>query len=181
MGFVKQARMDTLPLCVFLHQIVRTFKLCALSAADRVRLAACSSVLHQNIFGSACHNVIEPILRERLKAACWSLLHAGYCVNVSDTLANSISCDDGYIRITYWSDRMCLMQIGDDIMETNSPSHLQIHQNDKKTFGEAFDKYIVHANARLQRSKRPAIRMRTVERHFARCADLYHASCLNGG
>ena len=157
-----------------LHPSVLHGILCALPAACSVRFAACSKSLFQSIMISACHTTRIPIVRERMKDACWSLLHAGYSVQVRNTLVNNISCANGVVTFTYNPDRL---HIGDDITDAHALYQRikcrQVHVNDIKTFGKVFDRCIIHAHARLQRSSRPAIRMRRLEKHFASCAEQF--------
>ena len=162
-----------------LHPSVLHCILCALPAASSVRFAACSKSLFQNIMISACHATRIPIVRERMKDACWSLLHAGYCVQVRNTLASNISCANQSRGVTFTCNPE-MLHIGDDITDAHAlyqrvKCH-QIHVDDIKTFGEVFDRYIIHANARLQRSTRPAIRTIKIEKHFASCAEQLYRS-----
>jgi hypothetical protein len=190
----------TLPLTVYKHsshekgkKMIETLHpsvlhgiLCELLPVALVRLAACSKSLNQHII-SACPLTI---VRERLKYACWSLLQAGYCVHVRNTLASYISCANQSITFTYNQQMLHFDDIkngqGDNKLATALRVHerilshhhhtLQIHVDDIKTFGEVFDRYIIHAKARLQRSKRPTIRNREIETHFARCAERLYVS-----
>lgn len=161
-----------------LHSSVLHGVLCALGPADIVRLASCSKSLNRSIMISACRATLVPILRERLKEACWSLLQAGYCVQVSNTLASYISSANSMITFNY-TDQMLqecdyfIMNAPETTMYRFQALLRKIVVNDTKTFGEVFDRYIIHANARLQRARqgnRPAIRAKKIEKHFARCA-----------
>lgn len=130
----------------------------ALGPADNVRLASCSKSLYKSIMVSSCRATLIPILRERLKASCWSLLQAGYCVEVSNT------------PVSYISRSLCNPRIKFYFYQ----SWKEIFVDDKKTFGKVFDQYIIDAHARLQRSNlfhRPTIRVKKIEKHFARCAE----------
>lgn len=147
-----------------LHTSVLQRVLCALGPVDIVRLASCSKSLKQSIKFSACRAILIPILRERLKDACWSLLQAGYCIHVSNTLASYISSANSIITFTY----------RDQLYNCDYLSFKEFVVNNRKMFGEVFDYYIIHPNARLQRSNqgnRPTIRVKNIEKHFARCAE----------
>jgi hypothetical protein len=147
-----------------LHSSVLHGVLGELAPADSVRLASCSKYLYQSIMISASHATLIPILRERLKEACWSLLQAGYCVEVRNTLAYHISSAKSMITFTYYED-----------LDRGYYREIIVNNNDRKTFGEVFDRYIIHANARLQRCKRgniyTIIRVKKIEKHFARCTE----------
>lgn len=124
-----------------------------LPAACIVRIATCSKSLHRCVTTNRA--LVVPILRERLKLACWSLVTAGYCVNVRNALASYISCQP-LVTVTY-----------NDIERT-----VRVRVTNFRAFGEVLDKYVLtHADAILQRAKSPAIRQRQIEKHFARCAE----------
>jgi len=151
--------------------------LCALGPADSVRLASCSKSLNHSIMSLASRETLIPILRERLKEACWSLLQAGYCVGVTNTLASSISSANSMITFTY-TDKMLhecdyfVMGAPETTMYRFQALIRETVVNNMKMFGEVFDRYIIHTNARLQRKgNRPTIRAKKIEKHFARCAE----------
>ncbi len=130
-----------------------------LGPADCVRLASCSKSLYESIMISACHATLIPILRERLKDACWSLLQAGYTINVKNTLARWISRDYKETLQMHYADDVCMSY------------NFAVAVNDRKTFSDAFDKYIIHPDARLQRSSTTGVRIKRLEKHFARCSE----------
>jgi hypothetical protein len=154
-----------------------------LSAEDTVRLASCSKSLFQNIMTERGCCMI-PIMRERLKYACWSLLQAGYCIQIRNTYASYIECQNQYrgMRFTYNPEILDfskdISDAHDGFLERLKRHHdltTRIHIDSIHTFGKLFDMYIIHPNARLQRTKCPAIRTRKIERHFALCArQLYY-------
>lgn len=147
-----------------LHPSVLHGVLCALGPTDSIRLASCSKSLNQSIKSSTCHTTLIPILRERLKDACWSLLQARYSISVQNTLAHHISRD--YTSSSTF--RLCYSDKDKDIVFQDAIF------NDRETFSVVFDRYI-HANARLQRSSmignNPKVRVKKIEKHFARCCE----------
>ena len=153
----------------------------ALPAASSVRLAACAKSLHHNIMTSPCQTTLIPILRERLKDACWSLLCAGYEVNVRNTLACCILqsyTKPGTFQMLHFGDPTVAYPYDPSIpyCRRNHMALLWVEFNDIKTFRELFDMYIIHSNARLQRSRCKSVRNKKLEKHFARCAENF-ASC----
>lgn len=163
-----------------LHPSVLDGILYELPPADSVRLATCAKSLHRHIMFAASLKAKIPILRERLKVACWSLVHAGYCVHIRNTLASYISCANLSMAVTYNEQMLHLGDITDghaalERIECHHRATVQILVDDIKTFGEVFDRFIIHANARLQRSKRPENPNREIERRFARCAEQLHS------
>ena len=163
-----------------LHTSVLHGVLCALGPVDCVRLASCSKYFHQTVMRSACYATSLPILRERLKDACWSLLQAGYCIEISNTLASFISSAKSKITFTCKEQHECNCYIIKAHETTPTfyfeglSREIEIDVDDKKMFSEVFDRYIIHTNARLQRSKRdnhPTVRNKKLEKHFARCAE----------
>ena len=164
-----------------LHPSLMHNILCALPATDRVRLAACSKALRQQIMYSACPTTRIPIMRERLKDACWSLIQAGYCVHVRNALASHISSANPSITFQYNQHEFQYNEHAEggaefikrierylDDMEQTSVS-------DIRTFGLYFDKLVLNSpKARLTRSKRPILSNKGIEKHFAQCAEALH-------
>ena len=111
----------------------------------------------------------ECYTRQHLKNVCWSLLHAGYCVRVRNTMATYISCEN---PITFTcNENTTEQQSIMESIETHQDKTMYIHAKNFKAFNQIFDKYIVHSNARFQRCKSPAIRDKKLEKLFARCAE----------
>lgn len=163
--------MERLPSSV-LHVV-----LLSLAPSDVVRFASCSKSLYHDILVSACHRTLLPIMRERLKYACWSLLQAGYCIQISNTFASYISSANSVITLTYTSQMFYEKYSSTHGLEALNAlyHHLtrQIHIYDFQTFSNVFDMYIVHFNARFQRAGRPPFRVKRIEKHFARCAEQF--------
>jgi hypothetical protein len=163
-----------------LHQSLMHSILCALPATDSVRLAACSKALRQQIMCSACPTTRIPIMRERLKDACWSLINAGYCVHVRNALASHISSANPSITFKYnqhqFQTNNCMG--GPEFIELIERYLNDMEQtsvNDIRTFGLYFDKLVLNSpNARLTRSKRPILSNKGIEKHFAQCAEALH-------
>ena len=181
----------TSPMIESLHPSVLHVILCALPAASNVRLATCSQYLCRTVMHSKCRAIRLPILRERLKDACWSIVRAGYDVNVRDTLASCIS--GGNIRgnpcVTFTYNHV--LHAGDDTISPYAsdvyPRYKRRHHDpvvqstvsDVKTFGEVFDMCIVHAKARLKWEYSPNIRNnrnKTIDKHFVRCEEQWRCA-----
>ena len=68
-----------------LHPSVFTNIVRFLSAEDRVRIASCCRSFHCQIMRESSIDSRIPVMRERLKHACWNMLHAGYSIVLTDT------------------------------------------------------------------------------------------------
>ena len=123
-------------------------------------------------------------MRERLKHACWKLLHAGYTVRVQSTLAYHIEMCGDAISFRYFERSTALHQLQDGTVV-----HLPTCQEfrvppARKGFGSAFDTYFLgDPGARLHRGPRrnmdpriPFVPKRKVESEFARCAHVMHCT-----
>ena len=117
----------------------------------------------------------ECYTRQHLKNVCWSLLHAGYCIRVRNTMATYISCENP-ITFTCNENNTGDENITDqqstlERIKTHQDKTMYIHAKNFKAFNQIFDKYISHTSARFQRCKSPAIRDKKLEKMFARCAE----------
>ena len=154
-----------------------------MSAEDRVRVASCCRSYHRQIMHESSIESRLPVMRERLKHACWNMLHAGYSIVLTDTCAYHIKMAGGMITICYF--RPNYQEFVINCTGNARKAHYA-------AFKSAFDMFVLaDSRARMHRGPRsktdhqmrldprPFVKNRALESKFAQCAQVLF-SALNG-
>lgn len=167
------------PFFLHLHQSVFAHVMRFLTAAEMVRLASCCRCFREQ----ARYESRIPVARERLKHACWNLLHAGNSVRLRDTVAYDIEMVGDVFTFRYF-ERASDASDASDASEASCLSTCREYSADRHdvaAFSSAFDRFVlsdVRARMHMHRcggrrrstndASQPSVR--SLASSFAKCA-----------